>query len=144
MDTPNPAWLQILSQTATFGIVFPSGLTLMTIMMYIFRSRIKWNITSMFILSGIAGWAFGGLAGTQTGWWGTNVYLHNTLNIVGHIHLVLLMGSVLLAFGLTYSILPSITGKTLSRKLGAMHLILTNIGGFGLAFLFLFLGFAGY
>ena len=88
----------------------------MTIMMYIFRSRIKWNITSMFILSGIAGWAFGGLAGTQTGWWGTNVYLHNTLNIVGHIHLVLLMGSVLLAFGLTYSILPSITGKTLSRS----------------------------
>jgi hypothetical protein len=116
----------------------------MTIMMYIFRSRIKWNITSMFILSGIAGWTFGGLAGTQTGWWGTNVYLHNTLNIVGHIHLVLLMGSVLLAFGLTYSILPSITGKTLSRKLGAMHLILTNIGGFGLAFLFLFLGFAGF
>ena len=72
------------------------------------------------------------------------MYLHNTLNIVGHIHLVLLMGSVLLAFGLTYSILPSITGKTLSRKLGAMHLILTNIGGFGLAFLFLFLGFAGF
>jgi cytochrome c oxidase subunit I len=75
---------------------------------------------------------------------GTNVYLHNTLNIVGHIHLVLLMGSVLLAFGLIYSILPSITGKTLSRKLGAMHLILTNLGGFGLAFLFLFLGFAGF
>ena len=144
MDTPNPAWLQILSQTATFGIVFPSCLTLMTIMMYIFRSRIKWNITSMFILSGIAGWGFGGLAGAQTGWWGTNVYLHNALNIVGHIHQVLLMGSVLLAFGLIYSILPSITGKTLSRKLGAMHLILTNLGGFGLAFLFLFLGFAGF
>jgi heme/copper-type cytochrome/quinol oxidase subunit 1 len=54
------------------------------------------------------------------------------------------MGSVLLAFGLIYSILPSITGRTLSRKLGAMHLILTNLGGFGLAFLFLFLGFAGF
>jgi cytochrome c oxidase subunit I len=144
MDTPNPTWLQMLSQAASFGIVFPSGLTLMTIMMYIFRSRIKWNITSMFILCGIAGWAFGGFAGTQTGWWGTNVYLHNTLNIVGHIHLVLLMGSVLLALGLVYSILPSITGKTLGRKLGAMHLILTIIGGFGLAFLFLFLGFEGF
>jgi cytochrome c oxidase subunit I len=144
MDTPNPAWLQILSQTASFGIVFPSGLTLMTIMMYIFRSRIKWNITSMFILSGIAGWAFGGFTGIQTGWWGTDVYLHNTLNIVGHIHLVILMGSVLLALGLIYSILPSITGKALSRKLGLVHLILTVIGGFGLAFLFTFLGFAGF
>jgi cytochrome c oxidase subunit 1 len=144
MDTPNPTWLQMLSQAASFGIVFPSGLTLMTIMMYIFRSRIKWNITSMFILCGIAGWAFGGFAGTQTGWWGTNVYLHNTLNIVGHIHLVLLMGSVLLALGLVYSILPSITGRMLGKKLGFIHLFLTIIGGFGLAFLFLFLGFAGF
>jgi cytochrome c oxidase subunit 1 len=95
-------------------------------------------------LCGFAGWAFGGFAGTQTGWWGTNVYLHNTLNIVGHIHLVLLMGSVLLALGLVYSVLPSITGKTLSRKLGIIHMFLTIIGGFGLAFLFLFLGFAGF
>src|SRR5919106_3082601 len=144
MDTPNPAWLQMLSQAASFGIVFPSGLTLMTIMMYFFRSRIKWNTTSLFILCGFAGWAFGGFAGTQTGWWGTNVYLHNTLNIVGHIHLVLLVGSVLLALGLVYSILPSITGRMLGKKLGIIHLFLTIIGGFGLAFLFLFLGFAGF
>src|SRR5918998_3688233 len=75
---------------------------------------------------------------------GTNVYLHNTLNIVGHIHLVLLVGSVLLALGLVYSILPSITGRMLGKKLGIIHLFLTIIGGFGLAFLFLFLGFAGF
>ena len=49
-----------------------------------------------------------------------------------------------MALGLVYSILPSITGKTLSRKLGYIHLILTVIGGFGLAFLFLFLGFEGF
>src|ERR671914_725092 len=67
-------------------------------------------------------------AGTQTGWWGTNVYLHNTLNIVGHIHLVLLVGSVLLALGLVYSILPSITGRMLGKKLGIVHLFLTIIG----------------
>ena len=24
----------------------------------------------MFMLAGITGWAFGGFAGTQTGWWG--------------------------------------------------------------------------
>lgn len=144
MDMPNPAWLQILSQTASFGIVFPSGLTIMTIMMYIFRSRIRWNITSMFMLAGIGGWAFGGFSGVQTGWWGTNVYLHNTLNIVGHIHFVLLMGSVLLALGLIYSIVPNITKKNLDRGMGQIHIILTLIGGFGLAFMFTYLGFAGF
>ncbi|HZE77860.1 MAG TPA: hypothetical protein VE089_04855, partial [Nitrososphaeraceae archaeon] len=44
LDMPNPAWFQIMSQTASFGIIFPSGLTIMTVMMYIFRSRIKWMV----------------------------------------------------------------------------------------------------
>ncbi len=143
MDTPNPQWLQMIAQTASFGIVFPSGLTIMTVLMYIFRSRIKWNITSMFMLSGIAGWAFGGFTGVETGWWGTNIYLHNTLNVVGHIHFVILMGSVLFALGLIYSIIPDLTKKNLSKVLGLVHLLLTLIGGFGLAFMFTFLGFAG-
>jgi cytochrome c oxidase subunit I len=143
MDMPNPAWLGMVAQAASFGIVFPSGLTIMTIMMYILRSRIRWNITAMFMLAGIAGWAFGGFAGVQTGWWGTNIYLHNTLNIVGHIHLVILMGSALLGIGLIYSIVPAIAKKNLSKTLGMSHLILTLIGGFGLAFMFAYLGFAG-
>ena len=67
LDMPNPIWLQMLSQTASFGIIFPSGLTIMTVMMYLFRSRIKWNISSMFLLAGIVGWTFGGLAGAETG-----------------------------------------------------------------------------
>ena len=104
MDTPNPAWLKMLAQAATFGVIFPSALTIMTIMMYIFRSKIKWNLTSLFLMAGIVGWTIGGFTGAETGWWGTNIYLHNTLNIVGHIHLVLLVGSVLFGLGLVYSI----------------------------------------
>jgi heme/copper-type cytochrome/quinol oxidase subunit 1 len=144
LDMPNPPWVEMISQAASFGIVFPSALTIMTILMYIFRSRINWNITSMFMMTGIIGWAYGGFTGAETGWWGTSFYLHNTLHIVGHIHFVILMGSMLLAFGLIYSIVPAITGKKLNNNLGIIHLILTVIGGFGLAFLFTNLGFEGF
>jgi cytochrome c oxidase subunit 1 len=144
MDMPNPDWLEMVAQTASFGIVFPSGLTIMTVLMYIFRSRIKWNITALFMMAGIAGWAFGGFAGVETGWRGTDLYLHNTLNVVGHIHFVLLMGSVLFGIGLIYSIVPAITKKNFEVNLGIVHLVSTLIGGFGLAFMFLFLGFAGF
>lgn len=85
-----------------------------------------------------------GFTGAETGWWGTNIYLHNTLHVVGHIHFVILMGSMLLAFGLIYSIVPAVTGKNLNSNLGTVHLILTVIGGFGLAFLFTNLGFEGF
>lgn len=144
MDTPNPAWLKMLAQVATFGVIFPSALTIMTIMMYIFRSKIKWNLTSLFLMAGFVGWTIGGFTGAETGWWGTNIYLHNTLNIVGHIHLVLLVGSVLFGLGLIYSIVPDLTRNKFGVSLGRIHLILTIIGGFGIALLFTYLGFAGF
>ncbi len=98
----------------------------------------------MFFLAGIAGWAYGGFNGAQEGWWGTDVYLHNTLNVVGHIHLVILTGSMLFALGLIYSIIPDITKKRLNKTLGVVHLVLTVVGGFGLALMFTYLGFAGF
>ena len=144
MDTPNPTWLKMLAQVATFGVIFPSALTIMTVMMYIFRSKIKWNLTSMFLMAGIVGWTIGGFTGAETGWWGTNIYLHNTLNIAGHIHLVLLIGSVLFGLGLIYSIVPDLTRRKFGVSLGQIHLILTLIGGFGVALMFTYLGFAGF
>jgi heme/copper-type cytochrome/quinol oxidase subunit 1 len=143
MDMPNPIMVQIIATVASQGIIFPSALTVMTIMMYILRSRIRWNIASAFIVTGLVGWVYGGFAGAETGWWGTDVYLHNTLNVVGHIHLVLLMGSVLLGIGLVYSIIADLTKKKLAKSLGAIHLVTTIVGGFGLAFMFMYLGLFG-
>ena len=144
MDMPNPIVAQVIATVASQGIVFPSGLTVMTIMMYILRSRIRWNISSFFIVAGIIGWVYGGFTGAETGWWGTDLYLHNTLNIVGHIHLVLLMGSILLGIGLIYGIIADLTKKKLGNTLGLIHLLTTLIGGFGLALMFTYLGFLGF
>jgi cytochrome c oxidase subunit I len=60
MDMPNPIWLQMLAQMASLGIVFPSALTIFTALLFIWRSRVSWNITTRFFLAGLAGWAYGG------------------------------------------------------------------------------------
>jgi cytochrome c oxidase subunit 1 len=143
MDMPNPVFVQTVATIASQAVIFPSGLTVMTIMMYLLRSRIRWNISSFFIVTGIAGWVYGGFTGAQTGWWGTDVYLHNTLNVVGHIHLVILMGSVLLGIGLVYGVIADLTKKRLGKTLGMIHLVTTITGGFGLAFMFTYLGLFG-
>ena len=143
MDMPNPVFVQIVATIASQAVIFPSALTVMTIMMYLLRSRIRWNISSFFIVTGIAGWVYGGFTGAQTGWWGTDVYLHNTLNVVGHIHLVILMGSVLLGIGLVYGVIADLTKKRLGKTLGMIHLLTTITGGFGLAFMFTYLGLFG-
>ena len=143
MDMPNPVFVQTVATIASQAVIFPSGLTVMTIMMYLLRSRIRWNISSFFIVTGIAGWVYGGFTGAQTGWWGTDVYLHNTLNVVGHIHLVILMGSVLLGIGLVYGVIADLTKKRLGKTLGKIHFLTTITGGFGLAFMFTYLGLFG-
>jgi cytochrome c oxidase subunit 1 len=143
MDMPNPVFVQTVATIASQAVIFPSALTVMTIMMYLLRSRIRWNVSSFFIVTGIAGWVYGGFTGAQTGWWGTDLYLHNTLNIVGHIHLVILMGSVLLGIGLVYGVIADLTKKRLGKTLGMVHLLTTIPGGFGLAFMFTYLGLFG-
>jgi heme/copper-type cytochrome/quinol oxidase subunit 1 len=143
MDIPNPIWLQIVSQTASLGIVWPSSLTIFTALLFIWRSKISWNITTRFFYAGLAGWAFGGFQGTQFGMWGTDVYLHNTMSMPGHIHLMLLVGPLLMAFGVLYAIIPDLTKKHMSKNLGEIHFWLTIFGGFGLALLFTVIGAEG-
>jgi heme/copper-type cytochrome/quinol oxidase subunit 1 len=143
MDIPNPIWLQIVSQTASLGIVWPSSLTIFTALLFIWRSKISWNITTRFFYAGLAGWAFGGFQGTQTAMWGADVYLHNTMSMPGHIHLMLLVGPLLMAFGVLYAIMPDLTKKHMSKNLAEIHFWLTIFGGFGLALLFAVIGAEG-
>ena len=134
---------KLLSQTASLGIVWPSSLTIFTALLFIWRSKISWNITTRFFYAGLAGWAFGGFQGTQTAMWGTDVYLHNTMSMPGHIHLMLLLGPLLMAFGVLYAIIPDLTKKHMSKNLGEIHFWLTIFGGFGLALLFAMIGAEG-
>jgi heme/copper-type cytochrome/quinol oxidase subunit 1 len=143
MDMPNPAWLQILSQTASLGIVWPSAMTIITILLFAWRGKVAWNITSRFYLAGLAGWMFGGFQGVETGMWGADIYLHNTMSMPGHIHLILLLGPLLFAFAIMYAILPDLTKKKMNKTLGEIHFWLTLFGGFGFALLFVVIGGQG-
>ncbi|MGC2573450.1 MAG: cbb3-type cytochrome c oxidase subunit I [Candidatus Nitrosopolaris sp.] len=108
MDIPNPVWLQMVAQTASLRIVWPSAMTIITVLMFTWRSKMTRNITARFFIAGIAGWMFGGFQGAETGMWGTDIYLYNTLFVVGHIHLILLMGPLLFAFSVIYAIIPDL------------------------------------
>jgi heme/copper-type cytochrome/quinol oxidase subunit 1 len=143
MDMPNPVWLQMVAQTASLGIVFPSALTIFTFLMFMWRSKVVWNITSRFFIAGILGWAFGGFNGAEFGLWGADIYQHNTMAMPSHIHLILLMGPLLMAFGVIYAILPDLCKKHMSKTLGEIHFWMTLFGGFGFAILFNIIGAEG-
>ncbi len=143
MDIPNPVWVNMLSSVASLGIVFPSGLTIMTVLMHMWRAHVSWNITTRFLIAGLAGWAFGGFQGTETGLWGGDVYQHNTMALPGHIHLIVLLGPVLMGFGIIYAIMPDLVKKFMNKTLAEIHFWLSVFGGFGFAILFTIIGMEG-
>jgi cytochrome c oxidase subunit 1 len=143
MDMPNPVWLQLVAQTASLGIVFPSALTIFTALLFVWRSQVTWNITTRFLFAGIAGWAFGGFQGAETAMWGADVYIHNTLSMPAHIHLMLLLGPLIMAFGVIYALFPDLTKKHLNKTLGEIHFWTTIFGGFGMVILFNIIGMEG-
>lgn len=75
--------------------------------------------------------------------WGADIYQHNTMAMPGHIHLIVLMGPVLMGFGLIYLVIEDLTKKRINKTLGEIHFWLTIFGGFGFALLFTIIGMEG-
>ena len=49
------------------------------------------------------------------------------MSMPGHIHLMLLLGPLLMAFGIIYAILPDLTKKHMSKNLGEIHFLAYNL-----------------
>ena len=143
MDIPNPIWLQMVAQTASLGIVFPSALTIFTaLFIYMAIKNFMERYNEIFLC-----WH---------GWMGIRRISRNPIGIVGngcifaqyHVYARTYPSHVIAgtcAYGVwsQYAILPDLTKKHLSKNLGEIHFWLTIFGGFGLALLFSIIGAEG-
>ncbi|MFD2169908.1 b(o/a)3-type cytochrome-c oxidase subunit 1 [Tumebacillus lipolyticus] len=60
-----------------------------------------------------------------------NAVIHNTLWVVGHFHLTVATSVVLTFFGLTYWLVPALTGRTLTKwvnRLGILQTLIWSVG----------------
>jgi heme/copper-type cytochrome/quinol oxidase subunit 1 len=144
MDTSQPFALQLMSQNMSMAIGIASGISVFTLVALIWRSKYEWTLTAKFLAASIAGWIIGGVMGVEQGNTALDIYEHNTYLIVSHFHFNALDGILLAAFGVTYWILPEISGKQwYSKTLGEIHFWGSCVGGFGLAFTFAIMGYLG-
>ena len=58
----------------------------------------------------------------------TDLYLHDTMFVVGHFHFTMAAGSVLGAFTGLYFWFPKLYGKSLDERLGKLHFWFTTLG----------------
>ncbi|MBS1630616.1 MAG: cbb3-type cytochrome c oxidase subunit I [Bacteroidetes bacterium] len=132
MDFVQPEGLQIVGQLASYLASLPAaGVTVFSVFIAVYRTKIKWSLTNVLFFMGIAGWVIGGLGAVIDATITNNVVLHNTLWVPAHFHTYNAMGNVLFSLAFFYwfstQSLENIRLSTAAKGL----LVTLLIGGIG-------------
>ena len=129
-----PVW-KFIHSMLTFGVFFPSMMTAFTVIASLemgarkkggkgalgWIGKLDWNNPSVSaqLLAGIL-FFFGGIGGLANASYNVNLVLHNTAFIPGHFHLTVATAVTLSFMGISYWLVPYLTGKKLWQPKWAM------------------------
>lgn len=132
MDFVQPQGLQIVGQMASYLASLPAaGVTVFSIIVAVYRVRIKWSITNLLFFLGVIGWVIGGLGAVIDATISNNVVLHNTLWVPAHFHTYNAMGNVLFSLAFFYWFSTQHVNKLAISNLTKITLAILIIGGIG-------------
>lgn len=133
-DFAQPVSVQFIGEITSFGVAFPPiVVTILSGVVLVHRSGIRWSAAPLFLYAALAGWAIGGWAaemGDATPM--ANQYFHNTVWVPAHFHTYMALGVVFFLLGTVYHVLPQLTGRSLSESIGRAAATLIIVGGWGL------------
>ncbi|MCP3974057.1 MAG: cytochrome c oxidase subunit I [bacterium] len=131
VDPGIPVGWKYIHSLLTYGVAFPSMLTLFTVVAsleYAARKRggtgllgwiraLPWGnpVVSAQLLAGIL-FMFGGIGGITNASYNVNLVIHNTAWIPGHFHLTVASAVTLSFFGIAYWLIPFVTQKPLWKS----------------------------
>lgn len=132
MDFVQPEGLQIVGQLASYLASLPAaGVTVFSIFIAVYRTKINWSLTNVLFFLGIAGWVIGGLGAVIDATITNNVVLHNTLWVPAHFHTYNAMGNVLFSIAFFYWFSTQSMEKVSLSSGAKLTLVLLLIGGIG-------------
>jgi cytochrome c oxidase subunit 1 len=103
MDYANPRWASVLGQILSYTSGLPVlAVTAIATLANVYRSGMKWSVTSSLLFASIMGWSVGVVPAIVDGTIAINRVMHNTLWVPGHFHIYLLLGVVAMQFGFMY------------------------------------------
>jgi cytochrome c oxidase subunit I len=103
MDYANPRWASVMGQILSYTSGLPVlAVTAIATLANVYRSGMKWNMTSALLFVSIMGWSVGVIPAIVDGTVAINRVMHNTLWVPGHFHIYLLLGVVAMLFGFMY------------------------------------------
>ena len=107
---------------ASMMIAIPSGIQIFCWIATIWLGRPQLKTPFLFVLGFIAIFVLGGLTGVMLASVPLDLQVHDTFFVVAHFHYVLIGGAVFPLIGALHYWFPKMTGRMLTRRLGALDL----------------------
>ncbi len=108
-------------QTTTMIISIPSVAILSALILSLWGGAIRFNTAMLFALAFLPMFGIGGLTGLPLGLSSPDVFLHDTLYVIGHFHYVVAPGTIFALFAGVYYWFPKVTGRRMNETLGKLH-----------------------
>jgi cytochrome c oxidase subunit I+III len=123
-----------LVSAASMAVAIPTGVQFFCFLATLLAGRVITSVPLLYVFGGLATFVIGGLTGVMVAVVSFNFQAHDTFFIVGHLHAVLIGGTIFPLVAGAYYFFPIATGKKLSDRLGrrAFWLMFT---GFNVTFL---------
>jgi cytochrome c oxidase subunit 1 len=112
----------------TLIISVPAEVLFLNWLRTLWRGSLRTPTAMLFALGMLFVFGVGGLTGLYLGAVGTDIYLHDTLFVVGHFHFTMAAASFLASLAGIYFWYPKMFGRMLDETLGKLHFWLTSVG----------------
>ncbi|MEM7248669.1 MAG: cbb3-type cytochrome c oxidase subunit I [Acidobacteriota bacterium] len=120
----------LLGQTfmlLTLIISVPAELLFLNWLHTIWKGSIRLTTPMLFFLGAVFVFGLGGLTGIFLGTISTDLYLHDTMFVVGHFHFTMAAASLLATFAGIYYWFPKMYGRMMSETLGKWHFWISTV-----------------
>ena len=129
-----PVWLQAFFMYASLIIAVPTGIKVFSWLATMWGGTLRFTTAMKFACGFISMFVLGGFGGLFLALTPIDMSMHDSYFVVGHFHMVMVGGSVMLLFAMTYFWWPKMTGRMLCEKQGNWIFWLMLVGVF-LAFM---------
>lgn len=113
---------------ASEAVAIPTGVQIFCFIATLLIGRVTKSVSLLFVLAGLATFVIGGLTGVMVAIAPFDYQAHDTYFIVGHLHYVLVGGTIFPIIAGCYYYYPFVTGKQLSKWLGTVAFWLLLVG----------------
>jgi len=113
---------------ASEAVAIPTGVQIFCFIATLLIGRVTRSVCLLFVLAGLATFVIGGLTGVMVAIAPFDYQAHDSYFIVGHLHYVLVGGTIFPIIAGVYYYYPAVRGKQLSERLGRIAFWLLLIG----------------